>query len=542
MASTTTGEFIVRVRGIPFSAGKTELLAFFAMCKVKDGKDGVHFTYVQHGRPSGEAFVVFESDEDLQLAVKRHKEYMGSRYIEVFAAQQSEFEWTMRRNQFESFNVADAVLRLRGCPFGTTKDDVLKFFEGLDLVEGGVVIPNDEMGRPGGEAYAQFRSKEIAEEAMKLNREKMGHRYIELFKSSLQEMKAAERGELPSAMPGRAGGRGGFSGGRPGPYDRMEGMGGGFGGRNIKGPGGRGGMGFRGGMGGMGMGGDMDGWGYGGDMGYGGFGGPRGGMGGMMMGGGRGGMGMGFNMRGGGGAGGRARTGPGSDHVPTTGHAIHMRGLPWKVSETDICCFFAPTVPAAIHIHYEPDGRATGTADVDFNNHEEASDGMKKSGEYIDTRYIDLFLNSDAPANPSASQFMMDEGTITRRENGFTKTVTPSRMGLAAGGLRAPGTEPNAAGDGPTQAAYGVDRAAVGVKDDGWGGSAGWGGTRAAEEIPQRAGGAGANGYNVGQDPSYAGYGGGGGAAGGYGGASAYPGAGGYGGYGGGMGYGGGKY
>ena len=88
MASTTTGEFIVRVRGIPFSAGKTELLAFFAMCKVKDGKDGVHFTYVQHGRPSGEAFVVFESDEDLQLAVKRHKEYMGSRYIEVFAAQQ----------------------------------------------------------------------------------------------------------------------------------------------------------------------------------------------------------------------------------------------------------------------------------------------------------------------------------------------------------------------------------------------------------------------------------------------------------------------
>ena len=55
----------------------------------------------------------------------------------------------MRRNQFESFNVADAVLRLRGCPFGTTKDDVIKFFAGLDLVEGGIVIPNDEMGRWG---------------------------------------------------------------------------------------------------------------------------------------------------------------------------------------------------------------------------------------------------------------------------------------------------------------------------------------------------------------------------------------------------------
>ena len=66
----------------------------------------------------------------------------------------------MRRNQFESFNVADAVLRLRGCPFGTTKDDVLKFFEGLDLVEGGVVIPNDEMGRCG-EATTNNKMKMI---------------------------------------------------------------------------------------------------------------------------------------------------------------------------------------------------------------------------------------------------------------------------------------------------------------------------------------------------------------------------------------------
>ena len=83
-----TSEFIVRVRGIPFSAGKQEMLSFFAMCNVKGGKDGVHFTFLQHGRPSGEAFVVFETDEDLQKALKMHKEYMGSRYIEVFVAQQ----------------------------------------------------------------------------------------------------------------------------------------------------------------------------------------------------------------------------------------------------------------------------------------------------------------------------------------------------------------------------------------------------------------------------------------------------------------------
>ena len=93
MASSapSASDFIVRVRGVPFSAGKTEMLAFFAMCKVKGGKDGVHFTYLQHGRPSGEAFVVLETDDDLQKALKMHKEYMGSRYIEVFPAQQVHF-------------------------------------------------------------------------------------------------------------------------------------------------------------------------------------------------------------------------------------------------------------------------------------------------------------------------------------------------------------------------------------------------------------------------------------------------------------------
>ena len=53
----------------------------------------------------------------------------------------------MRRNQFESFDVSDAVLRLRGCPFGTTKEDVIKFFDGLQLADNGVVVPMDEMGR-----------------------------------------------------------------------------------------------------------------------------------------------------------------------------------------------------------------------------------------------------------------------------------------------------------------------------------------------------------------------------------------------------------
>merc|ERR1719204_414285 len=232
-----------------------------------------------------------------------------------------------------------------------------------------------------------------------------------------------------------------------------------------------------------------------------------------MMGGRGGGMGGGFGfMRGGG----RPRTGPGSDHVPTTGHAVHMRGLPWKVGETDICCFFNPLVPAAIHIHYEPDGRAKGTADVDFNTYEEAAEAMKKSGQYIDTRYIDLFLNSDGP--PGAEAYMMGDGRITHHgdRGGFTKTVTPARLGMASAGMR----------DVPGETPIGYAGERGGAKDEGWGGAAGWGGGAMRGALESR--------YGAAATPEDA-YGGGygasslGGATGGYGASSGY----GYGGFGG---------
>ncbi len=38
--------------------------------------------YTREGRPSGEAFVELESEEDLKIAVKKDRETMGHRYVE----------------------------------------------------------------------------------------------------------------------------------------------------------------------------------------------------------------------------------------------------------------------------------------------------------------------------------------------------------------------------------------------------------------------------------------------------------------------------
>jgi hypothetical protein len=52
----------------------------------------------------------------------------------------------------------------------------------------GVVFTWGRDGRPLGEAYVEFPTEAIQEQALKLDREKMGARYIELFKSTKADM------------------------------------------------------------------------------------------------------------------------------------------------------------------------------------------------------------------------------------------------------------------------------------------------------------------------------------------------------------------
>lgn len=54
----------------------------FLGCKILNNGTGIHFTYTREGRPSGEAFVELETEEDLKMAVKKDRETMGHRYVE----------------------------------------------------------------------------------------------------------------------------------------------------------------------------------------------------------------------------------------------------------------------------------------------------------------------------------------------------------------------------------------------------------------------------------------------------------------------------
>eukprot|EP00061_Rhincodon_typus_P015136 g42651.t1 len=86
----------------------------------------------------------------------------------------------------------------------------------------------------------------------------------------------------------------------------------------------------------------------------------------------------------------------------TTGHCVHMRGLPFRATENDIYNFFSPLNPVRVHIEIGSDGRVTGEADVEFATHEDAVAAMSKDKAHMQHRYVELFLNSTSGGTASA--------------------------------------------------------------------------------------------------------------------------------------------
>jgi len=348
---------VIKARGLPWSATADEVVSFFSNCNIAGGKEGVHFTLNREGRPSGECFVELESEDDIQEALKKDRASMGKRYVEVFECSVKDMEFALGTAKGGSAGGEDyggsgefsddGVVRLRGLPFEASKDDIADFFGELEIEENGILMVTDFNGRASGEAYVQFTSTRDADRALSKNKASMGRRYIEVFKSSMEEAKVAQGrmmggyGGPPAPMRGGGGPgpmRGGYGGagpmGRPGPYDRM-----------------------RGGMGG-----------YGGGMGYG----AQPPLPPMRP-------GMGPN-RGYPGAGGR--------------HVVHMRGLPFRVTEQEIAEWFSSAAdPVDVLIHYGHDGRPSGEADAMFASEGEAKRAMAKNKQNMQHRYVELFYD-----------------------------------------------------------------------------------------------------------------------------------------------------
>jgi len=203
------------------------------------------------GVPSGECFVEFESLQALAEALQRNRQVMGHRYVVVQQVGKAEIDQLAAQGKLgklpspppapapmakapvtaaqkvaaasaangsaggarsarpasaaskdRSGQVASGegagsavVVKMRGLPYSATDVEIADFFGGLRITPGGVSIGRDANGRPSGEAHVEFCTESDAQAAMGLNRQRIGSRYIELFRTK----------QLPSGARGRSG-------------------------------------------------------------------------------------------------------------------------------------------------------------------------------------------------------------------------------------------------------------------------------------------------------------------------------------------------
>lgn len=178
--------YIVQVKGLPWSCTAQDILQFFSDCRIRDGVKGIHLTADKQGRSMGLAYIEVEHEEDVSKALEKHRQYLGPRYVEVSEVTNRDAEVILKEALQAPGN--GGVVRLRGLPFTCTKADIEQFFSGLEIVDNGITFIEGRQGRNTGQAFVQFSSKEAAVEALRRDREVIGHRYIEVFPSTLSEV------------------------------------------------------------------------------------------------------------------------------------------------------------------------------------------------------------------------------------------------------------------------------------------------------------------------------------------------------------------
>ncbi|XP_019747351.1 epithelial splicing regulatory protein 2 isoform X3 [Hippocampus comes] len=209
-------QVIIRMRGLPFTATPQEVLDFLGPeSPVTDGAEGLLFVKYPDGRPTGDAFVLFSCDEYAQNAMKKHRQILGKRYIELFRSTAAEVQQVLTRYLstplistlpaspivpvpvlatppfLPTASSSRDCVRLRGLPYTAGIEDILEFMgeHTADIKPHGVHMVLNQQGRPSGDAFIQMKSPDKAfMVSQKCHKKTMKDRYVEVFQCSTEEM------------------------------------------------------------------------------------------------------------------------------------------------------------------------------------------------------------------------------------------------------------------------------------------------------------------------------------------------------------------
>ncbi|XP_025410911.1 RNA-binding protein fusilli isoform X2 [Sipha flava] len=240
---TKGAQVIVRMRGLPYDCSAKDVITFFEngeqTCSVMDGEDGVLFVKKLDGRATGDAFVLFADEEDAPKALSKHRDLIGTRYIELFRSTTAEVQQVLNRAMDPTVrstasdsngNITTPVtttagmnnsptallghvpllplpqhvitsgtrkdcIRLRGLPYEANVEHILEFLgeHSKNIVFQGVHMVYNSVGHASGEAFIQMNNEgSAAQAAMAKHHNYMSfgkkQRYIEVFQCSGEDM------------------------------------------------------------------------------------------------------------------------------------------------------------------------------------------------------------------------------------------------------------------------------------------------------------------------------------------------------------------
>ena len=171
--------FTLKMRGLPFKASEEDIRTFFYPISVVS----VRLTSDKQGRPSGRAYVDFETGADMKSALRRNKDCIGRRYIELFlddgpqSVQKASVEegegprsWELKAalsgpSPQEEGIAESGRLFVRNLSYTTTEEHLTELFEKFGpLTE--VTVPLDKnSNKPTGIAFITFMLPEHAVQA-----------------------------------------------------------------------------------------------------------------------------------------------------------------------------------------------------------------------------------------------------------------------------------------------------------------------------------------------------------------------------------------
>jgi len=159
----------VVMRRIPYAATDDEIRNIFTGLNVESLTVG-----------NGSAVVKFATAEDAARALEKNNTEFARRPITVSPGLEMDFKFSSAR--------PSKVIRVRGAPTGATETDYRKFFDGLEITRFNATSREGIAGRiVPGDVFIEFANPEDAAKALKMDRQNMGDRYLQIYKSAVRE-------------------------------------------------------------------------------------------------------------------------------------------------------------------------------------------------------------------------------------------------------------------------------------------------------------------------------------------------------------------